>query len=175
MKTNYLAISLLAIATLAGCAQQQPKSPDSKEAMAMAMPDLAKEEAAIRATDAQWRAAVKSHDAAKTASFWSDDATILFANQAPVIGKKAILEYVTEAYKDPDFMVTWTPGTIVMASSGDMAYQIATDTFTFRQGKKIVSLNNNGMVVWRKQSDGSWKAAADIGTPAAPENATAKK
>src|ERR1700751_2236015 len=104
MKTNYLAISLLALAALTGCAQQQPQSPNPPQAMAM--PDLAKEEAAIRATDDQWKEAVKQHDAAKTASFWSDDATIMFANQAPVIGKKAILEYVTEAFKDPDFIVT---------------------------------------------------------------------
>src|SRR5712664_1987254 len=76
MKTNYLALSLLAIAVLAGCAQQhQPQSPDSQHAMTIAMPDLAKEEAAIRATDAQWLAAVKSRDAEKAAAFWSDDAT----------------------------------------------------------------------------------------------------
>jgi uncharacterized protein (TIGR02246 family) len=175
MKTNYLALSLLVIAALAGCAQQpQSQSPDS-QTMTMAMPDYAKEEAAIRATNEEWKAAVKSRDAAKVATFWSDDATIMFANQAPITGKKAILDYVTDAFKDPDFSVTWTTDKIVIAHAGDMAYEIGTARFTFRQGKKVVNADNNSTVVWRKQSDGTWKAAVDMGTPTGPEYAPVKK
>jgi uncharacterized protein (TIGR02246 family) len=163
MKKFYLAALFL----LAGCAQ--PSTEPAKPQV-----DLAKEEAAIRATDDQWKAAIKARDAQKTASFWTDDATLLFPNQAPVTGKAAIIDFVTNAYKDPDFSVTWTTNKIEVAAGGDIASQIASETFTFRVGKKLVTQHNNGVVVWKKQSDGAWKADVDIGTPA-PEAAPAKK
>jgi uncharacterized protein (TIGR02246 family) len=178
MKTNYLAFSLLAIgmAALVGCGQQPQSQPQSESrTMTMEMPDPIKEEAAIRSTDAQWLAAAKARDAAKVAGFWSADATLLFPNQAPVTGKDAILEYVTNAFKDPDFSVTWTTDKIVISHAGDMAYETGTDTVTFRQGKKVVTAKNNGAVIWKKQPDGQWKAVIDIGTPAPPEAAPKKK
>jgi uncharacterized protein (TIGR02246 family) len=175
MKTTYFALLLLAIAAFTGCAQQpQPASSDSQKTMTMPMPDLAKEEAAIRATDAEWLATAKTRDAAKAASFWSDDATLMFPGMPPVVGKKAILDYVTKSFSDPDFNITFSTDKIVVASSGDMAYETGSDVITFRAGKKLMTTKNNGVVVWKKQPDGQWKAAIDIGTPA-PEVATAKK
>ena len=166
MKTNYLALSLLAIAALAGCAQQQqPQSPGSQQAMAMAMPDLAKEEAAIRATDAQWLAAVKARDAEKAAAFWSDDASIIMPNAAPVTGKKAIRDYVAESFKSPDFSITWATDKVEVARSGEMAYATGVSQITFRAGKQLVTVKNNGFGVWKKQADGQWKVAVDIATP----------
>jgi uncharacterized protein (TIGR02246 family) len=176
MKTNYLVLSLLAIAAFAGCAQQpQPASKSDSNMMTMEMPDVAKEEAAIRATDVEWLAAAKARDAQKAASFWSDDATLLFPGTPPIIGKKAILDYVTKSFSDPDFSITFNTDKIVLAHAGDIAYETGTDTITFRQGKKVVTAKNNGVVIWKKQPDGSWKAVVDISTPAPTEATAAKK
>jgi ketosteroid isomerase-like protein len=62
----------------------------------------------------------------------------------------------------------WTTDKVVVAASGDMAYATGTDHIIFRAGKQVVSTNNNGLVVWKKQRDGLWKAVVDIATPAAP-------
>src|SRR6059058_6649373 len=101
------------------------------------------------------------------ASFWSDDATILMPNSRPIIGKEAIRAYVAESFKSPDLSIVWTTDKVVVAASGDMAYATGTDHITFRAGKKVVSTNNNGLVVWKKQRGGLWKAVVDIATPAA--------
>ena len=137
--------------------------------------DLAKEEAAIRATDAQWLAAAKSRDVEKASSFWSDDAIILQPETPPIIGKAAIRKYVADAFASPDFSITFTTDTVVVAASGDMAYETGTDVMTFRPPHgKVVTLRNRGVVVWRKQPDGAWKAAIDIWN-AAPAAAPATR
>ena len=130
--------------------------------------DVGKEEASIRATDAQWLAAAKARDTEQAASFWSDDATILMPNSPPITGKEAIRAYVAESFKSPDFSIVWTTDKVVVAASGDMAYSTGTDHIIFRVGKEVVSTNNNGLVVWKKQRGGLWKAVVDIATPAAP-------
>lgn len=170
MKTSFLALSSLVIASLgslAGCARApQPQAASDSASGSAPVVDLAKAAAEIRATDARWLAAAKSRDAAKAASFWSDDAMLIYPEMQPIVGKKALLDYVEGSFKDPDFSITFAPDTIVVASSGDMAYEIAIDTITYNDGKKRVTTMNNSVVVWRKQSDGQWKAAVDIGTPA---------
>lgn len=126
-------------------------------------PNLAQVEADIRAADAQWLAAVKSRNVEKTISYWSDDATIFAPGEAPIKGKKAIREYVTGAFASPDFSIIWETESIVVAQAGDMAYQTGTDQMTFRgPDQKLVKMKTRGVVVWRKQVDGSWKAAVDI-------------
>lgn len=135
--------------------------------------DFAKEEAAIRATDAQWLAAVKSRDVEKTIAFWSEDATILQPETPPIVGRAAIRKYVAEAFASPDFSITFAPDTIVVAAAGDMAYEIGSDTMTFRgPNGKVITAHARGVVVWRKQPDGSWKAAVDIWNAAPPATKT---
>lgn len=171
MTTNYVGQSSLVIAiltALVACGQHRQTAVAATDSSANSAPvvNLAKAAAEIRATDARWLAAAKARDAAKAASFWSDDAVLLFPEMPPVVGKKALLDYVAGSFKDPDFSITFVTDTIVVASAGDMAYEIGNDTITYNDGKKRVTTVNNGVVVWRKQSDGQWKAAVDIGTPA---------
>ena len=164
---NWLTVLLLA-AALTGCKQPPPPKVD-----------LAAEEAAIRNTDAQFLAAAKSRDADKTASFWSDDASLFPPNSAAITGKQAIRAYVGGAFASPDFSVTWTADKVVVANSGDMAYETGSDQLTYRTPDgKLVSEKTHGLVVWRKQADGNWKAAVDMWNADAqpgPSKAAAKK
>jgi uncharacterized protein (TIGR02246 family) len=170
MKVNRLLSSFVGIAAvivLAGCGQSpQAEAGSASPSKSAPAVDLAKAEAEIRASDVQWLAAAKARDVARSASFWSDDAVLLFPGSPPVVGKKALLDYVAGSFKDPDFSITFATDTIVVASSGDMAYEIGKDTITYNDGRKRVTAINNGVVVWRKRPDGQWKAAVDIGTPA---------
>lgn len=131
--------------------------------------DVAAEESAIRTTDAQWLAAAQAHDAEKAASFWSDDASIVPPNSPLIIGKPAIKSYVTGAFSSPDFSIQWVTDKIVVARSGEMAYSTGSNQITYRTpDNKRVTEHGKGVVVWKKQADGSWKAAIDIWNADAP-------
>jgi ketosteroid isomerase-like protein len=156
MRTSKLIGHLAVFALLLGCASSTP-------ADAAAKVNLAKEEAAIRDTDVQWLAAAKSRDVEKSISFWTDDATILQPDTPPITGKAAIRKYVAEAFASPDFSINFAPETIIVDPAGTMAYEIGHDTMTFRgPGGKVITAHTQGVVVWRKQPDGAWKAAVDI-------------
>jgi uncharacterized protein (TIGR02246 family) len=164
MKTFCMALALLPAAALLGCTQA-----------ARPAVNVAEVESAIRATDAQWLATVKTRDAEKSASFWSDDATIFAPNAAPIIGKQAIRAYVAGAFASPDFSIDWKTDKVVVAASGDMAYGTGTDVMTFKTpDNKLHTEHTNGVVVWKKQADGSWKAAIDIWNADAPPADAAK-
>jgi uncharacterized protein (TIGR02246 family) len=167
MRNVCMALVLLPAAGLLGCAQ---KAQSAQPAV-----NVAEVESAIRATDAQWLATVKTRDAEKAASFWSDDASIFPPNAAPVIGKQAIRSYVAGAFASPAFSIDWKTDKVVVAASGEMAYSTGTDVFTFKTpDNQLHSEHTNGVVVWKKQADGSWKAAIDIWNADAPPAEAAK-
>ena len=167
MRHFCMALALLLAVGLMGCTQQAQSAQPAV--------NVAEVESAIRATDAQWLATVKTRDAEKSASFWSDDATIFAPNAAPIVGKQAIRAYVAGAFASPDFSIEWKTDKVVVAASGDMAYGTGTDVMTFKTpDNKLHTEHTNGLVIWRKQADGSWKAAIDIWNAAAPPAEAAK-
>ncbi len=156
MKVFHLALAIVLSGVLVGCTRQPAVN-------------VAEIEATIRSTDAQWLAAAKAHDTDKAASYWADDATILPPNAQPITGKQAIRGYVAGAFASPDFSISWNTDKVIVSSSGDMAYSTGSDQFTFRTpDNKLVTEHTNGIVVWKKQADGSWKAAIDIWNADAP-------
>lgn len=160
-----MALALLLAAALLGCTQQAKSGQPAV--------NVGEVESAIRATDAQWLATVKTRNAEKSASFWSDDASIFPPDAAPIIGKQAIRAYVAGAFASPDFSIDWKTDKVVVALSGDMAYSTGSDVFTFRTpDHKLVTEHTNGVVVWKKQADGSWKAAIDIWNAEKPPTPT---
>ncbi len=135
--------------------------------------DLAVEEAAIRATDANWLAAAKAHDLERVLPFWADDATIFPPGAAAVVSKAAIRQYVSRAFATPGFSITWKTEKVEVSRAGDLAYSTGTDriSLTTADGKTVTE-ENRGVVIWKKQPDGSWKCILDVMSPAA--SATAK-
>lgn len=134
--------------------------------------DLAKEEAAIRKTDADWLAASTAHDLERVLPFWADDATILSPGTPPIVGKQAIRQYVAGAFATPGFSISWKTEKIELSNSGDMAYSTGTDrvSFTTPDGKSMTQ-ENRAVAVWKKQPDGSWKCVMDVMNAAGPANA----
>jgi ketosteroid isomerase-like protein len=151
---------------LAGCAKQA----------APPAVDLAAEESAIRATDAAWQASGKSRDMEKALSYWADDSIMYAPNMPAMVGKPAIRAYVTGAVNSPDFSISWVTDKVVVARSGDMAYSTGTNQITYRDPtkNKLMTEKSHGIVVWRKQADGSWKAQIDIWNDAAPGSGAKK-
>jgi len=140
------------LATLAACTSAPP-----------VRPDLPREEAAIRGTDARWLAAAQAHDLEQTVSFWTDDVYMMPPGGPAIVGREALRRYIAGAFAIPDFSITWVTDHVWVAQSGDLAYATGTDTIrlTSPDGKPVVE-HNKAVAVWRKEPDGSWKCAVDM-------------
>lgn len=129
-------------------------------------PDLDAERAAIAAADSAWLAAAQAGDVDATLSFWTEDARVIPPGQPAHVGHEALREMLDESLGTPGFSVTWHTTDIVVAPSGDVAYSFGTNAFTVpNPDGGIDTLRGQGVVVWRKGTDGRWRSAVDIWTP----------
>jgi ketosteroid isomerase-like protein len=153
-------ISLIAIGILSAC-QKQPKAPD-----------LEAERQAILAADEAWVAAAGRKDFEQTMSYWTDDATMMPPDIAPLKGKDAIGEYIAAGFALPGFAASWKSQEIVIAADGKTAYQFATNEFTASDSAGTLhTVAGKGVVIWRKEPDGAWRAAVDIWNGVGPSSA----
>ena len=141
MKTLMTAVLLLVCGAVFA---QSSQSPDEK---------------AIRDIDKQWAAAAMSKDAARTASFYADDAS-MFPPGAPVAnGKQAIAAVWKQFLSDPNIVsVNFGPNKVEIAKSGDMAYDTGWTEIKLKNGEVE---KGKYVVVWKK-TGGKWKPVADI-------------
>jgi uncharacterized protein (TIGR02246 family) len=139
-----------------------PAAPEAGAAMSADTRAAAEE--AIRAADLAWSKAAGSKDAAATAAFYAEDA-VLMAPMTPVTkGRTAIQQAFAGMMADPNFSLSFAPTRIVVAKSGDIAYDYGDFQLTVTEKKKPNTLKAVYVVVWGKQADGSWKALLDAPT-----------
>jgi uncharacterized protein (TIGR02246 family) len=132
-------------------------------------PNLEVERQAIMRTDSLWLAAAQAKNLDSSVSFWTSDARVMGPSQAPVIGGDAIRKMVSDGFATPGFSVSWHTTDVIVGPSGDVAYSFGTNAFTVPGAKgRIDTLRGQSVVVWRKESDGRWRAAVDAWTPQAP-------
>jgi uncharacterized protein (TIGR02246 family) len=145
--------SLVAALTIVACAQQPAAPPDTRAA----------DEAAIRAAVKEWSAAAQAKNAAKFASFYAEDGVIMLAGAPDISGMAAIREGLAGMMQDPAFSLSFAAETVVVARSGDLAYETGSYamSMTGPDGKPAPE-QGHYIVVWRKQADGTWKVAADV-------------
>ena len=121
------------------------------------------DEVAIRNTVAAWSDAAGSKDIDKWLSFYTDDASVLPFNAPICTGKAQIRQVVSQLNSDPGYSLRFGSTRVEVARSGELAYEIGTFDLTLNDdtGKPKAS-RGKYVVVWKKQPDGTWKAAADI-------------
>ena len=123
----------------------------------------AAEEAAIRANSQEWSKAAGAKDLEKCMSFYADDARRLASGAPLAVGLDAIRKEWTEYLAMPGPGFRWTTSKIEVARSGDLAYETgAYELQTTDKKKRLVTTKGKYLVVWKKQTNGNWKAAADI-------------
>jgi len=126
----------------------------------------AADEAAIRAASSAWSQASTAKDLDKSISFYADDA-LQFPNKAPAAkGKENIRKNWASLLAAPGPGLSFQTATVEITRSGELAYETGTYDFVTTD-KKGKSTDEKGkyVVVWKKQTDGSWKAAVDIDNP----------
>jgi uncharacterized protein (TIGR02246 family) len=126
----------------------------------------AADEAAIRAASAAWSQAASAKDLDKSISFYADDA-VQFPNKAEATkGKVNIRKNWAPMLAAPGPGLSWQTSSVEVARSGDIAYETGTYVFatTDKKGKPTEE-KGKFVVVWKKQSDASWKVAVDTDNP----------
>ncbi len=96
--------------------------------------------------------------------FMAPNAVLLRAE--PLVGLDLIKAGMAKDFNDPGFQLTWEPTKAEFVGNGPVGYTIGRyeAKFTGDDGKPHVA-HGSYMTTWRKQRDGSWKVAADIGSP----------
>ena len=158
-----VAAAVMGMTACGGTSTQAPQNP--APGAAMTADTRAADEEAIRAADLAWSKAAGDKDAAKFASFYGENAVLMAPGMAAVKGRDAIQQAFAGMVQDPNFALSFAPTKIVVAKSGDMAYEIGDFQMTTSgKKKKPETLKATYVVVWGKQMDGSWKAVLDAPT-----------
>jgi ketosteroid isomerase-like protein len=168
MHNRYTWVAAFALAViLAGCNQAPPPpAPDTHDADVKAIRDA--ETAGVQAMAAK--------DVDKLGAFYADDAS-MFNPDAPVLnGMAAIKAFWKPLLADKNFSLTDVLDKVDVAKSGDLGYSQSafTMTMTDPKTKNVLAVKGKEVVVYKKQTDGSWKAVADIGNEDAPPTAAKK-
>ena len=155
MRMKGLFASAVLVLTLAACSQAPPPAPpDTRAADAQA----------IREVIATSSAAAASKDYDNFFAYYDQDASV-FAPDAPVVtGLPAIKTTVLSAFADPNFAIDIQIAKVEVSKAGDLGY--AQGTFTQKatnpKTKKVESRDGKWVTVFKKETDGSWKAVSDI-------------
>ena len=165
MQNRYSLPAAVALAVvLAGCNQAPPPAaPDTRAADAQAIRDLEK----------AWEQAFATKDVDKIAVVYADDASSFMPNMPVLNGVPAIKAVLKSMVEDKNFAITFAATKVEVSKASDLAYSQGayTMTLTDPKTKKAVTEKGKYVTAYKKQADGSWKAAADIlnaDGPAAP-------
>ncbi len=150
----------LIVAGLAACA---PPAEPPAPAEAAAAIDLAAEEQAIRDSSMQWLAAEQGRDLLTLMSFMDANVTSIFDGE--VHRGRAEVEAATQARWDayPDGTIEWATGSVHVAASGDLAYELGAWTTDPGGLANPDAVSGEFVCVWKKV-DGQWKAIVDAGS-----------
>jgi ketosteroid isomerase-like protein len=156
MKTKVLRWPCVTLLLAAGLTACQP-NPGPGTA------NIEAESKSIQSEANAWFKAIDEKDLEKTLSFYAPDAQYLSAGRPAVSTADERRRLWVEDFATPGFSSDESTTKIEVAGSGDLAYQRGTYVLGAQdsQGKPIKS-TGKFVVIWKKQSDGKWKALVDI-------------
>ena len=119
---------------------------------------------AIKADEKKWNADFKSKDLEGLLGHYSDDAYFVAPGVKPASGSTQIRKTYADGMSDQNFAITFASDKIDVAGSGDMAYARGrfTEKYTDPKTQKVMTDSGSYLTVYKKQSDGSWKAVEDF-------------
>jgi ketosteroid isomerase-like protein len=107
--------------------------------------------------------AASEHGSAAYLSFYADHAVELPDGADAIVGKANIAKGMG-FLDDKNNHLTWSPVAASISASGDMGYTWGTYEFRSKlnDGSERVE-HGKYITVWKKQGDGTWKVAVDMG------------
>src|SRR5260370_3958268 len=119
---------------------------------------------AIKDTEAAWAKAAAAKDAEKFASFYTDDGSILLQDMPIVTGKEAIANTTKAMMGDPNFSLSFQGSKFDVPKSRHLGFSQGSYTMimTSAKSKKAVTGKGKFLTVFKKQTNGTWKAVEDM-------------
>ena len=155
MRMKGLFASAVLVLMLAACSQAPPPAPpDTRAADAQAIRD------AITASST----ASVGQNIDKFLAFYDPDASVFMPDAPVVTGLLAIKAAMQSAFADPNFSIEIQIAKVEVSKASDIGY--AQGTFTQKatnpKTKKVEAREGKWVTVFKKETDGSWKAVSDI-------------
>jgi len=162
-KSALLAGALLLTVAAQGCAR--PAAPKDTRA---------EDEATIRAYSQAYSDASHAKNVDKGMSFYADDAFGFGTGSETTTTKDATRASMQKAFSMPG-TISWKTSTVVVARSGDLAYENGRYTYTTPEADgKIKTQMGNYLLVWTKPPGGDWKISVDTDAEDPPPSPPAK-
>jgi ketosteroid isomerase-like protein len=94
----------------------------------------------------------------------------MFSSGEIVRGHEAIRTLIDPAFATEGSGIAWEPAEADIAVSGDLGYTIGRfESTSFGPDGQQRTRTGTYVTIWKKQRDGSWKVAVDIGSNNIPE------
>jgi ketosteroid isomerase-like protein len=158
-------LALMFTGAAASHAAKRKRKPKSKKPAAE-KPSAKREKLleSLRQADADFAEATRVGRLDGWMSFFADDATAFPAGKPLIAGKEELRSFYSKMFEDPSLEISWKPVKADVAESGDLGYTIGTAEFRTKakDGSPVIRPGKY-LTVWKKQKDGAWKVAADLG------------
>jgi ketosteroid isomerase-like protein len=121
----------------------------------------AEDEATIRAYSHAYSEASRTKNVEKGIFFYADDALSFSNYSATTTTKEATRADMQRGFSMPG-TISWKTSTVVVARSGDLAYEHGRYTYTTPEKDGTTKTQvGNYLLVWTKQPGGDWKISVD--------------
>jgi ketosteroid isomerase-like protein len=122
----------------------------------------------LKRLEADFMKAAEEKGSAGYMSYYADDA-VEVPNGEPFLKGKAAIAKTMTFLDDKNNHLAWSPEGADISASGDLGYTYGKYEFstTDKDGKSVVQ-HGKYTSIWKKQKDGSWKVALDMGNSNTP-------
>ena len=127
--------------------------------------DIDAEEASLIQVDREFNEATGAEGLEGWVRYFAEDGTMFSPGRPPVRGHDAIRELMGPAFDLDGFSLIWEPVEAEVSADGTLGYTHGTFEMyvPVEDGGELTLTTGKYLTVWRKQPDGTWKVAADIG------------
>lgn len=128
----------------------------------------ATDEATIRSYSQAASDAARDKNVDKLVSFYADDAIGYNSDGPTLTTPEAIRADAQQGLSVPGSTLTWKTAAVVVARSGDLAYERGRYAYTYvasqKDGGGTRTQTGNYVLVWQKRPGGTWKIVSDMDT-----------
>ena len=126
---------------------------------------LADARKAIDKGNAQWVEAWDKADASLIAKLFAEDGVLLGRNGKFFKGPEQVFQRQKTVMESAGTGVRATVTTVDLWLDGETAYETGTYSYKYQEKGQPVNEEGRYVTIWKRQTDGSWKIAVDMGVP----------